>query len=170
MALVGKLNSFIRSAKKEGKSAQHLSPALLADCRVSHAISPDRPEYLLALYADAERTLPLLRAMCDTVVASVLRCIPEASVRRLIAPLKGQPRAVVKTLEKYGGHFSRLTDLARATFEETVGNRILVSPRGTHRVCFAFSICHTRTWFDSHAAAVRHASVRARGPGNARRD
>ena len=49
---------------------------------------------------------------------SVLFCDAAAgSVVLLIAPLKGQSRAVVKTLEKYGGYFSRLTDLARATFE-----------------------------------------------------
>ena len=31
----------------------------------------------------------------------------------VVAPLKGEPRAAFKTLDKYGGDYSRLTDLAR---------------------------------------------------------
>ena len=31
----------------------------------------------------------------------------------VVAPLKGEARAAFKTLEKYGGDYSRLTDLAR---------------------------------------------------------
>ena len=31
----------------------------------------------------------------------------------LVAPLKGEARAAFKTLEKYSGDYSRLTDLAR---------------------------------------------------------
>ena len=30
-----------------------------------------------------------------------------------VAPLKGEARAAFKTLDKYGGDYSRLTDLAR---------------------------------------------------------
>ena len=31
----------------------------------------------------------------------------------VVAPLKGEARAAFKTLDKYGGDYSRLTDLAR---------------------------------------------------------
>ena len=37
----------------------------------------------------------------------------QPSAEPVVAPLKGEPRAAFKTLDKYGGDYSRLTDLAR---------------------------------------------------------
>ena len=37
----------------------------------------------------------------------------QPSALPVVAPLKGEARAAFKTLEKYGGDYSRLTDLAR---------------------------------------------------------
>ena len=39
--------------------------------------------------------------------------IQQPSAVPVVAPLKGEARAAFKTLEKYGGDYSRLTDLAR---------------------------------------------------------
>ena len=36
-----------------------------------------------------------------------------SAIMPVVAPLKGEARAAFKTLEKYGGDYSRLTDLAR---------------------------------------------------------
>ena len=35
----------------------------------------------------------------------------------IVAPLKAEPRATIMALDKYHGDYSRLTDLARMTFE-----------------------------------------------------
>ena len=35
------------------------------------------------------------------------------AVKSIVAPLKAETRAAIKTLDKYGGDYSRLTDLAR---------------------------------------------------------
>ena len=37
----------------------------------------------------------------------------QPSAEPFVAPLKGEARAAFKTLDKYGGDYSRLTDLAR---------------------------------------------------------
>ena len=67
--------------------------------------------------------LPELHALGDRIVA---RFTGDA-VRSLVAPLKGEPRAVLKALEKYSGDHSRLTDLARKTFEcGTLGDSLQV--------------------------------------------
>ena len=76
-------------------------------------------EYLLLLYADAERTLEHVRELAKTVQAALASEADRDGVRPIVAPLKAVGRAVIKSLEKYKGDFSRLTDLARATFECT---------------------------------------------------
>lgn len=68
--------------------------------------------YLLLLYADAERTLPHLKALAEAVKAKM----PDGCLAPIVAPLKKSARACVKVREKYRGDFSCLTDLARATF------------------------------------------------------
>eukprot|EP00964_Phaeocystis_antarctica_P128029 scaffold91754_cov60-Phaeocystis_antarctica.AAC.1 len=65
------------------------------------------PAYLALLYSDAERTLPLLHDLGAEISTQ------QPSAEPAVAPLKGEARAAVKTLDKYGGDYSRLTDLAR---------------------------------------------------------
>ena len=65
------------------------------------------PEHLALLYSDAERTLPLLHDLSTEIKTKQPSAVP------VVAPLKGEPRATFKTLDKYGGDYSRLTDLAR---------------------------------------------------------
>ena len=71
-------------------------------------------EQLTLLYADAETTLPALHALGEAVCA---RLPAGHGVRPRYAPLKGLARAAVKSLDKYAGDFTRLTDLCRMTFE-----------------------------------------------------
>ena len=68
---------------------------------------PSTPAYLALLYSDAERTLPLLHDLGVEIGSQQPSAVP------VVAPLKGEARAAFKTLDKYGGDYSRLTDLAR---------------------------------------------------------
>ena len=72
-------------------------------------------EFLLLLYADAERTLPLLLDLCTGIRHRLVGEGAQVFVHK--APLKGLSRATLKTREKYDGDFAKLTDIARATFE-----------------------------------------------------
>ena len=56
---------------------------------------------------------------------SAMEAVDRAGVRAIVAPLKSVGRAVIKSLEKYKGDFSRLTDLARCTFECTTLSQAL---------------------------------------------
>ena len=100
---------------------------------------PKRPEHLLALYADAADSHERLRQLGDEVVAAVAAAhdsgdggksggaggddtkalkvlLKEKQVLKVLLPTpKGIERAMVKTKEKYGGCYNRLTDLARMT-------------------------------------------------------
>ena len=64
-------------------------------------LSPD------LLFSDAERTLPLLHDLGLEIKTQ------QPSVELMVAPLKAGTRATVKTLDKYDGDYSLLTDLAR---------------------------------------------------------
>ena len=68
---------------------------------------PDDPAHLALLYSDAERTLPVLHDLSAEIKTQQPSAVP------VVAPLKGEARAAFKTLDKYGGDYSRLTDLAR---------------------------------------------------------
>ena len=68
---------------------------------------PTDPAYVALLYSDAERTLNHLHDLSADVKKEV------AAAEPIVAPLKGEPRATYKTLDKYGGDYRRLTDLAR---------------------------------------------------------
>ena len=68
---------------------------------------PSTPAYLALLYLDAERTLPLLHDLGAEINTQ------QPSAEPNVAPLKGEARAAFKTLDKYDGDYSRLTDLAR---------------------------------------------------------
>ena len=69
---------------------------------------PTTPTFLALLYSDAERTLPLLHDLGAEINAQ-----QQFSAESVVAPLKAETRAAIKTLDKYGGDYSRLTDLAR---------------------------------------------------------
>ena len=73
----------------------------------SGAAAETTPAYLALLYSDAERTLPLLHDLGAEINTQ------QPSVELMVAPLKAGTRAAVKTLDKYDGDYSRLTDLAR---------------------------------------------------------
>ena len=62
---------------------------------------PTAAAYLALLYADAERTLQLMYDLGKEVKGRV-------SAVDIVAPLKGEPRAAYKTLDKYYGDYSRL--------------------------------------------------------------
>jgi hypothetical protein len=68
---------------------------------------PTTPAHMALLYSDAERTLPLLHDLGAEITTQ------QPSAESVVAPLKAETRAAVKTLDKYGGDYSRLTDLAR---------------------------------------------------------
>ena len=68
---------------------------------------PTAPAHLALLYSDAERSLPLLHDLSAEIKTQQPSAVP------VVAPLKGEARAAFKTLDKYGGDYSRLTDLAR---------------------------------------------------------
>ena len=91
--------------------------------------NPKRPEFLMALYADAADTRTRLIELGKEVEQmtngspgdSAAELIDmngdnKQSVEAKVPSLKGIARATVKTKEKYGGCFARLTDLARMTF------------------------------------------------------
>ena len=69
--------------------------------------SPTTPAFLALLYSDAERTLSLLHDLGAEINTQQPAADPN------VAPLKGEARAAFKTLDKYDGDYSRLTDLAR---------------------------------------------------------
>ena len=69
--------------------------------------SPTTPAFLALLYSDAERTLSLLHDLGAEINTQQPAAEPN------VAPLKGEARAAFKTLDKYDGDYSRLTDLAR---------------------------------------------------------
>jgi hypothetical protein len=66
------------------------------------------PAFWALLCSDAERTLPLLHDLGAEINAQ-----QQCSAESVVAPLKAETRAAIKTLDKYGGDYSRLTDLAR---------------------------------------------------------
>ena len=68
---------------------------------------PTAAAHLALLYSDAERTLPRLHDLSAEITTQQPSAVP------VVAPLKGEARAAFKTLDKYGGDYSRLTDLAR---------------------------------------------------------
>jgi len=68
---------------------------------------PTDPEHLALLYSDAERTLPVLHDLSAEIKTLQPSAVP------VVAPLKAEARAAFKTLDKYGGDYGRLTDLAR---------------------------------------------------------
>ena len=68
--------------------------------------SPTTPAFLALLYSDAERTLSLLHDLGAEINT-------QQPAEPNVAPLKGEARAAFKTLDKYDGDYSRLTDLAR---------------------------------------------------------
>ena len=91
--------------------------------------NPKRPEFLMALYADAADTRTRLIELGkeveqmangspgdSTAELSGMNGDNKQSVEAKVPSLKGIARATVKTKEKYGGCFARLTDLARMTF------------------------------------------------------
>ena len=69
--------------------------------------SPNDAAFLALVYSDAERTVPLLHDLGARINAQM------PAVKSIVAPLKAETRAAIKTLDKYGGDYSRLTDLAR---------------------------------------------------------
>ena len=71
------------------------------------AQAPPPSAHLALLYSDAERTLPRLHDLSAEITTQQPSAVP------VVAPLKGEARAAFKTLDKYGGNYSRLTDLAR---------------------------------------------------------
>eukprot|EP00966_Prymnesium_polylepis_P200153 4638411-Prymnesium_polylepis.1 len=73
-------------------------------------------EWLMMLYTDANRTLPLLQSLCRAVIEA-LPTDCQRAVNTQVTPLKSASRATLKALEKYEGSFCRLTDLVRMTFE-----------------------------------------------------
>lgn len=73
----------------------------------SGATAETAPAYLALLFSDAERTLPLLHDLGLEIKTQ------QPSVELMVAPLKAGTRAAVKTLDKYDGDYSLLTDLAR---------------------------------------------------------
>ena len=89
----------------------HVLQAISAYQKDRQSVDHLAPEFLVRLYADAERTLPLLSALADDVKAKV------GTVKVFVAPLKTYGRAIQKALEKYRGDFRRLTDLCRMTVE-----------------------------------------------------
>ena len=118
------------------KRSASVAAALAAEPNAADTTSV---EFLMLLYADAETTLPHLRALAQEVTSEVaLREArqhdakeaaegADSTVHSIIAPLKGSVRATVKTLEKYRGKFSYLTDLARMTFKcRTLQQALLV--------------------------------------------
>ena len=135
------------------KDVQKLSPTaketaerragLGDEAAVGVAETPTSPSFLALLYADAERTLPKLHELGEYIGAAAGDGGGNGDgggggggVRPIVAPLKGEARASIKALEKYGGNYARLTDLARMTFEcETLRDalvtlRALKSARG----------------------------------------
>ena len=70
----------------------------------------------MLLYADAERTTEGLHALA-TSVTSALEKAGKAAPKTRLGGVKAKARATVKTLQKYGGDYRKLTDLARMTFE-----------------------------------------------------
>ena len=91
------------------KEARALAAGRAAAEAKASAVPPPStaPAYLALLYADAERTLPLLHDLGAEINTQ------QPSIESAVAPLKGEARAAFKTLDKYGGDYSRLTDLAR---------------------------------------------------------
>ena len=75
------------------------------------AVGPTDPEFLILLYADAERMLPEMHELGKRVTSRL------QGVAYIIGKLKGYARAISKALTKYASDFSRITDLARMTFK-----------------------------------------------------
>ena len=89
----------------------------------------DAPAHLALLYSDAERTLPVLHDLSAEIKTQQPSAVP------VVAPLKGEARAAFKTLEKYGGDYSRLTDLARMCAALPAARSVpdpLLTPTPTH--------------------------------------
>jgi len=108
----------MRSAEKHVDAARQLrrEPSLLGlSVDGSLSVPTASEEFLLLLYADAERLLPRLTLELEQVESSVRAAGYRTALK--MAPLKESGRAVVKAMEKYQGSYDCLTDLARCTFE-----------------------------------------------------
>ena len=108
------------------KDRQTLTSSVVSTV-VSSSADPDRlkkflkntkrPEFLMGLYADAAETKARLTELGNAVETRVNGPLDNTKkVEAKVPSLKGIARATVKTKEKYGGNFDRLTDLARMTF------------------------------------------------------
>ena len=111
LALVNKIfkRAFEQHSSANGAAARlHTQVNVQLICRI-HAVCPKVARFVteMTLYSDAERTLPVLHDLSAEIKTQQPSAVP------VVAPLKGEPRATFKTLEKYGGDYSRLTDLAR---------------------------------------------------------
>ena len=70
----------------------------------------------------------------------------------VVAPLKGEARAAFKTLDKYGGDYSRLTDLARMCAALPAARSVPDPPPApTHLL-----ICPPRVRPSAHAPTPAH--------------
>ena len=98
----------IFAEKKKHQTVQSEASSLLLFEK--EGVHPEKSSMLLVfLYAAAESSLRNLRALCDRLA----RQVPGASP--VVPALKGMERVYTKTLEKYGGDFTRVTDIARGT-------------------------------------------------------
>ena len=109
-----RVSSFKRRAiYADKKQKQTLPQALLKAVELPPGdISSKDAAFVMLLYAAAEKSQERLRQLCAEVEAQV----PEAT-KIVPAGLKKMARVFAKTLDKYRGDFSCITDLARATIK-----------------------------------------------------
>lgn len=111
----------LRRSRKLSSDGENIRAARRGMTTPDVGFEPTSPEFLMLLYADAER---MVREM-ERLGERIRRKVP--GVRPIIGPLKGEARAISKALDKYNVDCSRITDLARMTFEcQTVEQLIRV--------------------------------------------
>ena len=111
-------------------------------------VSSKDPAFLMLLYAAAESSLERLRRFCDMIQAQV------SGATAIVPPApKKMARAFTKTLEKYRGDFSKLTDLARATINcsSLLVLREVLKKVGSEKEAFTLVLVKNRLMFEYNA-------------------
>ena len=82
---------------------------------------PARPEFLVALYCDAHASRQRMLQFAEAAKIHIAKASDDTAagatrLATIVPELKGLLRTCVKTAEKYGGRYDKITDLCRMTF------------------------------------------------------
>jgi hypothetical protein len=131
LAEVDNIANAINGQQSRGKVVQLISAGAIArtsggDPDLKRACEdPTDVRFLLGMYHDAPGALKWLVSVAESVKTNIKTSL-NIEVRVVEGPLKGVPRAITKTKEKYRLSFKNVKDIVRATIECNSLREVLV--------------------------------------------